>query len=369
MSKPIKVLQFSLSESIGGIETLLRNLYKQFDPSEIQFDFVTTYDSPVYGQEFLASGAKVYRLPSQKNFIAYYFALKKIIKENDYHIIHVNKNSCADITPFLIGYRLKIPVVIAHAHNTKSTVGKLADIVSFFNRGRMDKYITNAYASSEAAAEWMFGKKYCRKNRVPILKNGIDLGELSFDQSKREEIEKRLSLSGKFVVGHVGKFSRRKNHDFLLEVFKVIHERQPNSVLMLVGTGPLMAEIQQKAHRLGIFDSVMFMGAQNNINEYYSAMDAFVLPSLAEDLPVAAIEAQASGLPLFVSDTIDSELEITDNVKWLSLQQPAEIWADMILNTCECFERTNQDEALKKAGYDIKETAEQLKELYLSVKK
>ncbi len=367
MSKPIKVLQFSLSDNIGGIETLLRNLYKQFDRDEIQFDFVTTYDSPVYAQEFLETGAKVYKLPSQKRFIEYYFALKKLIKENDYHIIHVNKNSCADITPFLIGHRLGVPMVIAHSHNTKSTAGKLADIISFFNRGRMDKYMTAAFASSEAAAEWMFGKDYCRKHDVPVLKNGIDISEISFDADRRQEIEKRLSLSGKFVVGHVGRFSPRKNHDFLLDIFKVIHERNSNSVLMLVGTGPLMAEIQQKAQRLGIKDSVMFMGAQNNINEYYGAMDAFVLPSLAEDLPVAAIEAQASGLPLFVSDTVDSELEITNNVKWLSLQQPAEIWADMILNTCECFERTNQDEALRNAGYDIKETAERLRELYLSV--
>ena len=366
MSKPVRVLQFSLSESIGGIETLLRNLHKQFDPSEIQFDFVTTYDSPVYGQEFLESGSKIYKLPSQKNFIAYYFALKKLIKENNYHIIHVNKNSCADITPFVIGHKLKVPMVIAHAHNTKSTVGKLADIVSFFNRGRMDKYLTASFASSEAAAEWMFGKKYCSTHEVPILKNGIDISDFSYDPEKRDDIEKRLSLSRKFVVGHVGKFSRRKNHDFMLDIFKIIHERQPNSVLMLVGTGPLMAEIQQKAQRLGLRDAVMFMGAQNNINEYYAAMDAFLLPSLAEDLPVAAIEAQASGLPLFVSDTIDSELEITDNVKWLSLQQPAEIWADMILNTCDCFQRTNQDAALRAAGYDISETAEKLKALYLS---
>ncbi len=367
MSKPIKVLQFSLSDNISGIETLLRNLYKQFNHDEIQFDFVTTYDSPVYSQEFLDSGAKIYKLPSQKRFIEYYFALKKLIKENDYHIIHVNKNSCAEITPFVVGHKLKLPLVIAHSHNTKSTAGKLADIVSFFNRGRMDKYMTAAFASSEAAAEWMFGKSYCRNHEVPILKNGIDLTELSFDSDHRQEIEKRLSLSGKFVVGHVGRFSHRKNHDFLLDIFKVIHDRQPNSVLMLVGSGPLMGEIQQKAQRMGLMDSVMFMGAQNNINEYYSAMDAFVLPSLAEDLPVAAIEAQASGLPLFVSDTIDSELEVTNNVKWLSLQQPAEIWADMILNTCECFERTNQDEALRAAGYDIKETAEKLRELYLSV--
>ncbi len=367
MSKPIKVLQFSLSDNIGGIETLLRNLYKQFDHNEIQFDFVTTYDCPVYKQEFLDSGAKVYKLPSQKNFIAYYYALKKLIKENDYHIIHVNKNSSADITPFVIGHHLRVPMVIAHAHNTKSTAGVLADIVSFFNRGKMDRYMTTAFASSEPAAEWMFGKNYCRNHEVPILKNGIDISDFSFNPDKRSEIEKRLSLSGKFVVGHVGKFSRRKNHDFLLDVFKIIHERQPNSVLMLVGTGPLMADVRQKAQKLGILDSVMFMGAQNNINEYYQAMDAFVLPSFAEDLPVAAIEAQASGLPLFVSDTIDSELEITDSIKWLSLSQPAEIWADMILNTCECFNRTNQDDALRAAGYDIKETAEKLKEIYLSV--
>ena len=153
--------------------------------------------------------------------------------------------------------------------------------------------------------------------------------------------------------------------DRILEIFKEIHERKPESVLLLAGSGSLMAHVQQKAQVLGVLDSVMFMGAQSNVNSYYGAMDAFVMPSLLEDLPVAAIEAQAAGLPLFLSDTIDSEVEVTNNVKWLSLEQPATIWAEMILNTCEVFVRTQQDEALKAAGYDMAEIAEQLKEIYL----
>lgn len=364
MGKPIKVLLFSLSENIGGIETLLRNLNKQFDHSEFEFDFVTTYASPVYKEEFLSSGSRIFKLPSQKRVISYYFALKKIIKQNHYDVIHVNKNSCADITPFLVGHRLHVPVIIAHAHNTKSSVGRAADILHYFNRPRVDRLMTHAFASSQAAAEWMFGKKYCKTHAVPILKNGIQLESLRFDETKREEIRQRLSLGGKFVLGHVGRFSPRKNHDFLLEIFKTIHEKNPKSVLMLIGTGPLMAQIQRKIHVLGLSDAVMFMGAQKNINEYYAAMDAFILPSLADDLPVAAIEAQASGLPVFVSDTIDGEVEITDTVKWLSLQQPAEIWADMVLNTCDCFERKDQSEALRCAGYDIGQTAGRIAEVY-----
>ena len=129
-----------------------------------------------------------------------------------------------------------------------------------------------------------------------------------------------------------------------------------------------MADIRRKVENSGLLDSVMFMGSQKNINEYYQAMDAFVLPSFAENIPVVGIEAQASGLPVFVSNTVDNELEITDNVKWLSLEQPAEIWANMIVNTCECFTRVDQTEKLKEAGYDICNTAEVLEEIYKSAK-
>lgn len=368
MDKPIKVLQFSLSESIGGIETFLRNLYKQFDHNEIQFDFVTTYDSPVYKNEFLAGGSIIHRVPSPKNPIGYYRAVKRIISQNKYKIVHINKNSAADLVPFTVCKKLKVPVVIAHAHNTKSTVGRLADMLNYLNRKRMDKLMTRCFASSEEAAEWMFGKAYCQQNEVPVLKNGIALQDFSYQSDKRNEVRHRLSLTDKFVVGHVGKFHSRKNHDFLLEIFKELHSRKPESILLLAGTGPLMAHVQQKAHSLGIGDAVMFMGAQSNVNSYYAAMDAFVMPSLLEDLPVAALEAQAAGLPLFLSDTIDSEVEVTNNVKWLSLQQQPSIWAEMILNTCEVFERKPQDEEMRKAGYDMAEIAEQLKEVYLKAK-
>lgn len=368
MGKPIKVLQFSLSESITGIETFLRNLYKEYDHNEIQFDFVTTYSSPVYSEEFIAGGAKIYRVPSAKRILGYYLSLRKIIKNNHYDIIHINKNSGADIVPFMVCKGLGVPVVIAHAHNTKSTVGVFADLLSCFNRNFIAKRSTVALASSVEAARWMFGDKYCERHYVPIVKNGINLEDFTFSEERREEIRRRLSLTNKFVIGHVGKFNARKNHDFLIDIFKEIHILRPESVLMLVGTGPLMAQIQQKVHTLGLSDSVIFMGSQKNINTYYQAMDAFVMPSMIEDLPVAGIEAQAAGLPLFLSDTIDREIEITNNVKWLSLQQSAPIWADMIVNTCACFERKPQDEELRNAGYDISKIADTIAGIYKSSK-
>ncbi len=368
MEKPIKVLQLSLSENIGGVEILLKNLYNEINRDEISFDFVTTYDSPVYKEEFEKEGAKVYRLPSQNRFISYRRALKKLIKENGYSVIHVNKNSSADLAPFIIGNKLGVPVIIAHAHNTKSSVGFLADMLHLFNRRKMDKYMTNAFACSEEAAEWMFSKEYCKNHDIPILKNGIAAADLDYNEEKRSEIRKRLSLGDKLVIGHVGKFSKRKNHRFIIEVFADLHKKNPNSVLMLVGSGPLMAETQAKVHEMGLADCVMFMGSQNNINDYYAAMDAFLLPSFSEDTPVVALEAQAAGLPLFISDSISNEIEITETVKWLSLAQSPEIWADMILSVSECYERKSRLSEVAGAGYDIRDTARVLEQIYKNSK-
>ena len=368
MNKKVKVLIFSLSENIGGVEILLRNLYPHFDKENMEFHFVTTYKHPVYKEELEQAGAYIHKLPSQNLPFGYYCALKKLIKKYNFDVIHVNKNSSADITPFVLGHKYNIPVIIAHSHNTKSSVGKIADIVHMINRKKMDRYMTHAFASSEEAAEWMFSKKYCQTHSVPILKNGIDISQFTYNEFKRDEIRKRLSLSGKFVVGHIGQFIQRKNHQFLIDIFKEIHKIKPNSVLLLVGSREEMATIQQKAQKEGLFDSVMFMGSQNNINEYYQAMDAFVLPSFAENLPVVGIEAQAAGLPVFVSNTVDAELEITNNIKWLSLEQPAEIWANIIVNTCDCLVREDKSEELKNAGYDISITAEVLEKIYKSAK-
>ena len=121
-----------------------------------------------------------------------------------------------------------------------------------------------------------------------------------------------------------------------------------------------------KVHRLGLDDCVRFLGYRSDIPQLLMAMDAFLFPSLFEGFPVSLVEAQCTGLPCFVADTVTTEAKITDNVQFLPItgQNAAKQWLDDILQTVSSFERRDQSEVLLKAGYDLAHEVKNLEQYY-----
>ena len=135
-----------------------------------------------------------------------------------------------------------------------------------------------------------------------------------------------------FVIGHVGRFLPVKNHDFLLDVFKLVVTERPESILCMVGDGELRDTIEKKAQALGVIASVKFLGNRSDVPQILSIFDAFVFPSLWEGFPLTLIEAQAARLPCFVSDKVNHCVEITNHVTFLALSSGAKDWARAILD-------------------------------------
>ena len=98
----------------------------------------------------------------------------------------------------------------------------------------------------------------------------------------------------------------------------------------------------------------------------WQAIDIFIMPSLYEGLPVSGIEAQASGLPCIFSETITKEVGLTDKIEFLSLNESPKKWAEHALMYMGS-ERKSEVNKLRKAGYDIQQTADTLSKLYLEV--
>ena len=123
--------------------------------------------------------------------------------------------------------------------------------------------------------------------------------------------------------------------------------------------------MKEKVAKLGLDDCVEFLGARNDVPKLLKDFDVFLLPSLFEGLPLVGIEAQAAGLPVLAADTVTKELNITGNVEFLSLEKPAKFWAEKILDIVNDFSRRDMTEAVRLAGYDIKETAKWLQTFYI----
>ena len=163
------------------------------------------------------------------------------------------------------------------------------------------------------------------------------------------------------LYGHIGRFTQQKNHPFLLRMFAALLQRQPNARLVLLGEGDGLCAARQQAEPLG--DAVIFAGVKSNTADYYRAMDAFLLPSLFEGLPVVLVEAQTAGLPCFVSDAVDPGAAFTDRVRFLPVNDP-EAWAAAIAAASLRRDPQAREKAVR-AGYDIHTSAGILQEFYL----
>lgn len=307
------------------------------------------------------SGCRVVSIPyRKKNIVKYFFALYRYISKEKIDIVHVHGSS-AIMSAELIAARLAgCKARIAHSHNTTCENQKADKIFRpFFYRS-----YTMAFACGQDAGRWMFGKR-----KFTIIPNGRNLKKYEYDTEKRIEYRNKLGiLSDALVIGHVGRFNRQKNHEYLVRVFSEVYKKNRNSYLVLVGTGEKVEEIKILVKKLELGKNVIFTGVIENVSDYLSAFDVMLLPSLYEGLPLVVIEWQIAGLPCIVSDTVTKECAITSLVKFESIKKKPEVWANDIRNLT-LQNRNDSKEAIfkeiKMTGYDIESGAEKLKNLYI----
>ena len=365
MKKPIRVLQILGIVANGGVEAVIMNYYRHIDKTKIQFDFVVHNDADKnYIREAENLGAQIYKVtPYNKNIFKFIFDIYKIIKKHHYQIVHCNMNALSGFALFA-AYLANAKIRILHNHTTDSKEEKLRSFIKRMLCPFAKLFANQYWACSNLAAEWMYGKKAVKDNKITIINNAIDLDKFKFDKEKREKFIKEFALKDCFVIGHVGRFMKQKNHEFLIDIFYEVIKRKENARLLLIGDGKLRSQIEAKVKELGISNKVIFLGNRNDVADLYNAMDVFVLPSLYEGLPVVGVEAQANGLSFICSTEVTKEILLTDNIKLISLQQPLKDWCNEIENDRRKEFNTN-DELLKK--FDIKQESKKLENLYLKL--
>lgn len=370
MPQSIRVLQVFAQMNRGGAESMIMNLYRNIDRSKLQFDFVVHTDKKcAFDDEIQLLGGKIYRVPVYKgtNHFTYKKCWNTLLHEHpEYKIIHGHVRSTAAIyLKIAKNYGL---MTIAHSHSTSSGTGLSAiakNILQYPIRYTAD-YL---FACSAFAGTWLFGEKACKKDNFFILNNAIDAKQFIYDEGKRNDKRREYQIEDKFVIGHVGRFQAPKNHEFLIDIFKIVHDQNNNAVLLLVGDGNLRLTIEKKVDCLGLTDNVIFTGVRSDIPELMQAMDVFVFPSLYEGLGIVAVEAQAAGLHCIVADTIAKEAYMTDLIETVSLKESADDWASKILKYIDGYKRRNTYGQINLSGYDIGETTQWIEKFYLSKRK
>lgn len=361
MNNPIRILHVVTYMGRGGLETMLMNYYRHIDRERVQFDFLThRYFKADYDDEILSLGGMIYHLPRLVPWSpSYKKALKQFLSEHpEYRIIHVHQDCLSSII-LKIAKKNNIPVRIAHAHNSNQDKNLKYPIKLWYKRS-ISKYATKLFACGDKAGQWMFdGAPY------QVVNNAIDANKFTYNPIIRGKMRKQLGLLDEVVVGHVGRFSQAKNHSFLLEIFVAFLVKNPNAILLLVGSGENMAKIQSKALEIGIAEKIRFLGIRTDVAELLQAMDVFVFPSLYEGLPVTMIEAQAAGLPCVISDRVPLECIITKGlVDVFPLSAGPNAWAEKILEKCNT-PRSDRKTEIVEHGFDITTEVHKLQEFYI----
>lgn len=369
MSKPIRVLQVFAQMNRGGAETMIMNLYRNIDRSKFQFDFVVHTDEKcAYDDEIKSLGGMIFRIPryNGKNHFQYKKAWTDLLKCNpEYKVIHGHVRSTASIY-LRIAKKLGL-TTIAHSHSTSSGKGLSAVIKNTFQYPI--RYISDYFfACSKSAGVWLFGNKVCIEDNFIIINNAIDTKKFIFNNSTRMDKRKELEVNEKLLIGHVGRFNSPKNHDFLIDIFKDIYDKNNDVILMLVGDGELRHRIEKKVDNLGLNNNVIFTGIRSDIPELLHATDLLIFPSLYEGLPVTLIEAQAAGLRCLASDRITDEVRLTDLIEYAPLNKGENYWAERALELSQGYERRNMYNEIANAGYDIESVAKRYQEFIKDIK-
>jgi len=360
----IRVLHAVPKMNREGIQSFLMNVYRNVDREKIQFDFlIHSKEKGAFEDEILSLGGHFFHLNklSSKYFLSYQNELVKFFKENKYNIVHSHLNLLSSFT--LSGAKKAgVPVRIAHSHSSSISDTGLKKAIKLFAKTQMNKYATHKFACSREAGIWQFGKMAQESGEVKIIPNGIEIEKFLFNEVNRKKIRKQYDIEENiFVVGHIGGFRKVKNHEFLLKVFEKIKKIKREAILMLIGSGELENEIKELGMRLGVLDSIVFVGSVENVNEYYSAFDTFVFPSIFEGLGIVLVEAQANGLPCFASDVVPNGANLSDVYFPLSLNASPEKWAECIINNSNISSRQCSKNVRE---YDIKKVSKMLEDFY-----
>ena len=370
MKDKIKVLHVVVRMDRAGLETFIMNVYRNIDRNIFEFNFLcASSHKGAYDDEIMQLGGKIYHMPmsdnrgilrkfDRVNLIAQWL----ITHKNDIDIIHWHSGDAVESLLCLKACKKAgIKNIIIHSHNSKCDRMILNRICRVF----AGAYKYRKLACSEEAAKWRFGNRFVKKNEVEVIYNGIDLEAYKYDKQSSIDMKKALGIENKIVLGHIGRFSQQKNHEFLIDVFYEYHKTHSDAVLILIGKGELEKAIRSKVSRLGLDNDVKFFGVRDDIPKILQAMDVFVFPSLYEGLGIVLIEAQAASLPVVTNKAIPKIAIVSDLVRMLPIDNPSR-WCREIDEALK-MDRSNAvfNDGLDK--FDIKAVAKRLQEIYVQM--
>lgn len=372
----IKVLHVVGIMDKGGIETLILNVVRHMDRDCFEFAILCTIPGKGAYEPELSKlkvpvhkvGEKFSSCKGKLRYIGQYRTYREWFSTHCFDIVHIHGSHAFD-TSIAVKAALdsrSCGAIIAHSH---TEFGEHAWLNAFFAQYLARMPITRL-SCSEPASKWLYGKKAFS---VPIIKNGINVESFRFNKMARERVRSELAIAPTDRVAvHVGRLSPVKNHVFLFKILVRLRSNNAPIKLLLVGDGPEKQRLKDLAEKMGVSESVYFLGLRSDVSAVLAAADIFMMPSFHEGLPLAAVEAQASGLPTLLSSNIAKEAAFTNLAKLLPISPDEKEWVEevqllTVFNDNWESARSEAADMVRRAGYDISDAVSDLSDLYMAV--
>lgn len=374
--RKIRVLQFPVANSKGGITQYVLQNWKYIDRSRFQFDFATMSKSLSFAEQLEKDGCKIYYIScyAEENKKKFIEEFRRILSEGDYDVVHLHTKQWKSFLVEQIAKEVGIKKIIIHAHSSgidtldKEKREKEIQLHDQVRENLRECIATDFWTCSWKAADFIFGNKI-PGSKIKLMNNAIDLLVYAYNPETRKKYREMLGISDdECTIGNVGRFVYPKNQEFLIEVFSEVCKSNKKSQnkykLLLVGAGEREQEYRKIVQEKELTENVIFAGQRTDVPELLQAMDIFCLPSRFEGFPIALIEAQAAGLPCLVSNLVTDE--IIKNEKVIMKELELEVWKQEIFKLDTDNKKQNRNIFLSKE-YEIGTQIKKIEQGYCEI--
>jgi glycosyltransferase involved in cell wall biosynthesis len=347
-----------------GVKRLFAWMMPRFDPSRFNVSLVSLRRKDLSEETLDALGVDITYLHKGKFDPATLTHLLKIIEDKRIDVLHLHGYGATTFGR-LAGGMKGLPTIL-HEHANLTTTPwfqKVADRA-------MVRYTDLAIAVSESTAQFVRDARLVPAERVKVVYLGAPLEEFSRPRSSEAVAAARAEIGlapGDFAVGTITRLHESKGNDYLVDAAARVVAARPQARFVLVGEGPLRAELEARASALGLRDRFLFHGFARDVARVLSAFDLSVFPSLWEGTPLTAFEALAMGKAI-VSTDADGLMDILDDrLAWIVPTRNAEALAAAIVTAIDDeAARSAKAAAALEAGrhYDIAAFVRKMERLY-----
>lgn len=351
----------------NGITRYLLDVARMLSREGIQVDFLASALENDVKQKLQSEGFTLYEIASLKHPLRHYRQIKRICADGTYDAAYFNISEALNCLGIMAAKHSGIRKIIVHSHSgginkRNILIRNLRYLFHLLGKyGVIPFCATDFYACSSNAGEWLFPQFIIKSTSFYIINNAVDLSKFHFDQEIRSNVRQEMNVGERKVVGYIGGFTYAKNYLFMVEIAK---ELVKNSEIEFwcIGGGYdcLVQEARDSIAKSEYQERIRMLGVRSDVSDLMQAMDALVLPSLFEGMPFVAIEAQATGLAVFLSQRISREAKVTKHAYFLDIDDSAKEWASFIQDHLE-YQRVQTD----IEGFDLNTQQLRLKEILM----